>query len=378
MWLCNVAVIIRCPVLGYDQRYINHNRFATTDCSVLLLGFQVAVLLLCFVATSLASDQRKCHQLSEFTFYDRNNPEGPVTCKTCPRCPAGQGLPVQCGSRVPIGTPTDCVHCKANETYSESEDVSHCKSCHICGKKVVLQQCTPKQNRKCGDCPKAYYLDHVDECKECHFCCNNVSEQDLLHVQQCKDLGLPKRQWCKATDANRLCKMQASLVNATAVSPTATVPPPAKMDNTTVSAVVPTGGNTATQNSTAELSKPKPTHRNNTQIIVNFPSDADQDLNGRNSQQSKDGHSNKKYNIAIIVIGCIAGVLVILIIFLVVKLRHSLCRNRTQNYDSVEQGTVPPALNTDTPDLLPAVVYVLMKAHMFSLSYISPLNTDTG
>ena len=254
---------------------------------------------------------------------------------------------MQCGSRVAIGTPTDCVPCKA-ETYSESEDVSHCKPCTICGKKVVSQQCTPKQNRKCEGCPQGYYLDHVDQCKECHFCCYNVSEEARL--QQCKDLGLPRNLWCEATEANKQCKMQASLVNATTVSPTASVTSLPKMDSTTVSAVVPTGGNTATQNSTAEPSKMKPTPMNNTQIIVNLPgADADPDLIGRNSQQSKDDHSNKKHNIIIIVIGCIAGVLVILIIVIVVKLRHYLCRNRTQNYDSVEQGTVAPGLNTDTP-----------------------------
>ena len=254
-----------------------------------------------------------------------------------------------CGSRVPIGTPTDCVPCKANETYSESEDVSHCKACNICGERVVLQQCTLKQNRKCGGCRPGYYSDHLDECKECHYCCDDVSEQDRL--QQCKDFGLPRNQWCEATDANKQCKMQASLVNATTVGPTATVTPLATMDSTTVSEVIPTGGNTVTQNSTAESSKLKPTHTNNTQINVNLPGDADQDLIGRNSQQSQQDHSNKKHIITIIIItGCIDGVLMILIIFLVVKLRHSICRNRTQNYGSVEQGTVAPSLNTDTHD----------------------------
>lgn len=294
-------------------------------------------MLLCLVATSLG----KCHQPTEFTKFDQNNPEGPVTCKTCPRCPAGQGLPVPCGSRVPIGTPTDCVPCKANETYSESEDVSHCKACNICGKKVVLQQCTLKQNRKCGGCRPGYYLDHLDECKECHYCCDDVSEQDRL--QKCKDLGLPRNLWCEATDVNKLCKMQASLVNATAVGPTATVTPLPKIDSTTISVGVPTGGNTVSPNSTAGHSKLKPTHRNNTQI-ANLPNDADQGLIERNSLQSKDDHSKHKQ--LYIIIGCLCGALVIaiMLIFLVVKKRHSICRNHTQKYNSVEQGRVAPSL----------------------------------
>ena len=317
-----------------------------------MLGFQVVVLLVCLLATSSARGQRKC-KVTEFTIFDPKNPDVPVTCKTCPRCPAGQGLPVQCGGKVWNGTSTDCVPCKANETYSDSDDLSHCKSCNMCGKKIVLQHCTPKQNRKCGGCPPGYYLDHLDECKECHYCCDDVSERDRL--PQCKDLGLPRNQQCEATDRNKLCKTKASLVNTTTVSPAATVTPMAKLDGTSISAVVPGGGNMSATNSTAETSKP----------IFILHGDADQGLNGRNSVQSKHDHSKKKQR-NVIISGCIgAFVIFLVIIFLVVKLRHSIYRDFTHIYDSVERGTVQSGF-TDT-HLLQTVVFVPTKSSYFFL-----------
>lgn len=157
-----------------------------------------------------------CSTLTQFTMYDPQLSEVPITCRNCPTCPPGHGLPKDCGDKVPYGTPTDCVPCKPNETYSKNNDSSTCRTCHACEKKIVSQECTTKQDRKCGPCFKGHYLEpHLDVCKECHFCCPGVPESQRL--QQCKDLGMPRDQQCEDTEENKKCKIDAEKA---ATSPT--------------------------------------------------------------------------------------------------------------------------------------------------------------
>ena len=211
----------------------------------------MAALLVCLVATlsaAAAADQPICSQLTHYTMYDPHNSDVPITCRICPKCPAGEGVPVQCGAKVPYGTKTDCVPCEANKTYSDGHDSSHCKSCNMCEKKIVVKECTTKRNRECGGCPPGFYLHpHLDTCKECFFCCDDVPESHRL--QLCKNLGMPRNQQCEVTDANKKCQMRASIVKRTT-----TVNPLTKRKSTSAtgsaSTTVSVGG-IATDNSTA-------------------------------------------------------------------------------------------------------------------------------
>lgn len=148
----------------------------------------------------------RCSMLTEFTITHPSSPDGLETCRPCPRCPPGQGPPIQCGSKVPNGTSTNCVPCEANRTYSTSHDSSTCRACNDCGLKNVLQVCTPFQNRICGtSCPEGYFFDEfTDDCKMCYFCCDHVPERD--RVEKCKALNMPSHMRCEWTLENENCK----------------------------------------------------------------------------------------------------------------------------------------------------------------------------
>ena len=173
-----------------------------------------------------------CPQLTHFTIFYPSNPHAKDTCRICPKCPPGYGLPVQCGSRVSNFTSTDCEQCMEGKTYSEKNDISECKSCNDCRGRNVLQKCSKLNNGKCGTCLPEYYLDsQVDDCKKCSFCCEDALEHE--HLRQCKDLGMPRHMQCEDTDKNRKCKIQGLLLNSTTTTrPLATVSPTSKSNQT--------------------------------------------------------------------------------------------------------------------------------------------------
>ena len=166
----------------------------------------------------------RCSMLTEFTITHPSSPDGLETCRPCPKCPPGQGLPKQCGSKVPNGTSTNCVSCEANGTYSTSHDSSTCRACNDCGLKNVLQVCTPFQNRICGtSCPEGYFFDEfTDDCKMCYFCCDHVSEHD--RVEKCKALNMPSHMRCKWTLENENCKKLYEKAATPINSPVETAP----------------------------------------------------------------------------------------------------------------------------------------------------------
>ena len=182
-----------------------------------------------------------CSQLTHFTIFYPSNPHAKETCRICPTCPPGYGLPVQCGIRVSNFTSTDCEQCMEGKTYSEKNDISECKSCNDCTGKNVLQKCSKLNNSKCGTClPEYYSVDEVDDCKKCSFCCEDALEHE--HLRQCKALGMPWHMQCEDTDKNRKCKI---LLNSTTTSrPLVTVSPTSKLTQTSGSRVtaVPSGG----------------------------------------------------------------------------------------------------------------------------------------
>ena len=185
-----------------------------------------------------------CPQFTHFTIFYPRNPHAKETCRICPKCPPGYGLPVQCGSRVSNSTFTDCEQCMEGKTYSEKNDTSECKSCDDCTGRNVLQKCSKANNGKCGTCLPEYYLvSGVDDCKKCSFCCEDALEHE--HLRQCKAFGMPRHMQCEDTAKNRKCKIQALLLNSTTTSrPLVTVSPTSKPPQTSGSGVttIPSGG----------------------------------------------------------------------------------------------------------------------------------------
>ena len=166
---------------------------------------QVGVLmtLITLTATQSTAASKKCGAL-QYRIYDPKNPERTLNCEDCPNCAPGMGVPVQCGSSVPNGTIIKCKDCQLNKTFSNTNDLSMCKLCNEC-QKIVLQQCTLTQDRKCGRClPKHFFNPLLDDCMECYFCCPSIPENEQM--EQCKSLGLPRNEWCEATKGNKLCK----------------------------------------------------------------------------------------------------------------------------------------------------------------------------
>ena len=195
------------------------------------------VLAMIAVFTKAAEGRRTtCSLITHFTVVYPNNPGDRETCRRCPKCLPGQGLAIQCGSKVANGTYTGCQPCEANKTYSDKYDSSTCKPCNLCGLKNVLQHCTPWQNRKCGSsCPPEHFLNDHNDCIKCYFCCDNVPEHDRL--KQCKDLGMPRSLQCERTHENEKCK---ALLQETTTKPLVTTtsltlqtekePPPSTMN----------------------------------------------------------------------------------------------------------------------------------------------------
>ena len=146
----------------------------------------------------------KCEP-SQYTVLNPQNREEIVKCQDCPRCPRGEGVPVQCGSKVLDGTSLHCKPCEHGKSFSNTTDSATCLSCHECGKKTVLHQCNLTDNRICGDCPAKHFLEpHLNDCVECFNCCSDVPDNERM--TQCgKILGLPKSEWCEPNEKNKLC-----------------------------------------------------------------------------------------------------------------------------------------------------------------------------
>ena len=278
----------------------------------------IATVLFSFL--HVVGGRTNCPQHTHFTEYDPTNPNVKETCRRCPECPPGEGLPIQCGSRVAAGISTDCQPCKANETYSDGYDSSHCKPCNLCGSKEVEQHCTPRQNRKCGSCLPGHFLEPVlDECMECYFCCPDVSKSDRL--QQCKDLGMPESRQCQKTKANIKCEQEAKIM--TTSSPATDVPGNTSTTVTTGSA----GTGIAASNATAtDSNKLQPVPSNESQTIAKS--------SGEDHRSTDTGLSTG----ASVGVGVGAFIALCIIIFIVVKLIIRQRNRKIQTYYSVEQG----------------------------------------
>lgn len=219
-----------------------------------------AVVFACSVVIFSTSLPIKCGP-SQYTVFDPQNQEKIVMCQDCPTCPIGEGVPVQCGSRVPNGTSTQCKPCEHGKTYSDTVDSSTCLSCNECGKKTVLQQCSLIENRKCGDCLEKHFLEpHLNDCVECYTCCSDIPGNERMG--QCgKVLGLPKSEWCEANEKNKLCaKLNATKNEANETLSSTSLTVVDKTLSTTGSLVESSGSNysTVSRNPTGSVTEVEP------------------------------------------------------------------------------------------------------------------------
>ena len=198
-----------------------------------------------------------CSQLTHFTIFYPSNPHAKETCRICPKCPPGYGLPVQCGSRVPNSTSTDCEQCVEGKTYSDKNDISECKSCDDCTGRNVIRKCSKSNNGECGTCLPEYYLDsQVSDCKKCSFCCKDALENE--HLRQCKALGMQRDMQCEDTYKNRKCEIQT-----TTSRPLVTVSPTSGSRVTTV----PSGGTEVSMATRKSVAAPSDSPRNWNAVI---------------------------------------------------------------------------------------------------------------
>ncbi|CAH3034343.1 unnamed protein product, partial [Pocillopora meandrina] len=123
----------------------------------------------------------RCSLSRNFLRYFPDAPEAQIECKACPKCPEGTGLTPLCGSKISNYTIIKCEPCRENATFSDTHSIESCRPCHDCGLRNIIQQCTPYQNRKCGNrCPERHFLDNNGFCQECYFCCSDVPESSRL------------------------------------------------------------------------------------------------------------------------------------------------------------------------------------------------------
>ena len=278
-----------------------------------ILNVCVVLIWSCCILKA-GSRRPTCPQLTHFTIFYPSNPDAKETCRICPNCPPGYGLPVQCGRRVSNFTSTDCEQCIENKTYSEKNDISECKSCNDCTGRNVLQMCSKLNNSKCGTCLPEYYLDsQVDDCKKCSFCCKDTLEHE--HLRQCKALGMPRHMQCEDTDKSRKCEIQALLLSST----TTTTSRPLVTDSPT--------------------SKPAQTSGSGVTII---PSGATEVKSIRKSVAAPSDSSRNTHDVIYVLVGVFLSVFVPGAIMCAVKLKiRSRSRNRHRIgtiYNSIDQG----------------------------------------
>ena len=120
---------------------------------------------------------------------------GSSQCQDCRKCPAGQGLSVNCGDVIPSSTPVMCKPCVLGETYSSAYEAGACKDCENCGPyRETIKACTLTSKAVCGKCKvSAYEEPMLGMCRPCSPCCNDGKD---IVISKCKVPGVPKNMQC--------------------------------------------------------------------------------------------------------------------------------------------------------------------------------------
>ena len=139
-------------------------------------------------------------------------------CKKCSRCPAGEGLSVNCGDVITSQTPVKCQPCVIGETYSGANEPGACKICHNCDElQETIKPCALTSNAVCGNCTLGAYSDNnLGKCALCSPCCNDG--RDKLEPG-CKVPGVAANMQCNFARSEKCAKVAGRNAN---ISPSPT------------------------------------------------------------------------------------------------------------------------------------------------------------
>lgn len=134
---------------------------------------------------------------------------GSVQCQDCQKCPAGEGLSVNCGDEISSSTPIVCKPCVLGETYSSAYEAGACKDCENCGPyRETIKPCTLTSKAVCGKCKVgAYGEPMLGMCKPCSPCCNDGND---IVVPDCQVPGVPKNMQCTFMRSEKCSKLSTT------------------------------------------------------------------------------------------------------------------------------------------------------------------------
>ena len=131
---------------------------------------------------------------------------GSVQCQDCLKCPAGEGLSVNCGDEISSSTPITCKPCVLGETYSSAYEAGACKDCENCGPyRETIKACTLISRAECGKCKLGTYVESMlSMCKPCSRCCNDGKD---AVIPQCQVPGVPANKQCSFARSGKCGKV---------------------------------------------------------------------------------------------------------------------------------------------------------------------------
>ena len=134
---------------------------------------------------------------------------GSVQCQDCQKCPAGEGLSVNCGDEISPSTPIVCKQCVLDETYSSAYEAGACKDCENCGSyRETIKACTLTSKAVCGKCKVGAYEEQLlGMCKPCSQCCNDG--KDII-ISQCQVAGVPANKQCSFARSGMCSKVMTT------------------------------------------------------------------------------------------------------------------------------------------------------------------------
>ena len=135
---------------------------------------------------------------------------GSVQCQDCLKCPAGEGLSVECGDVITSKTPLVCEPCVLGETYSAGFEAGACRDCENCGEhRETITACTLKSKAVCGKCKLGAYPEAMlaGMCKPCSPCCNDG--KDII-VSDCQVPGVPSNMQCSFARSEKCSKVSTA------------------------------------------------------------------------------------------------------------------------------------------------------------------------
>ncbi|KAL9971831.1 hypothetical protein ACROYT_G018042 [Oculina patagonica] len=202
-----------------------------------MLNVGLPLVFICLVTVSDVSAQAVPCKVDSITVKDPVT--GLVQCQDCLKCPAGEGLSVNCGDVITPKTPLACKPCVLGETYSSAYEAGACKDCENCGQyRETTKPCTLTSKAECGKCESGAYAEPMlGMCRPCSPCCNDGND---IVVPECQVPGVPTNTQCSYARSVKCSKMLAKAIISTATPSVQTnhSKVPSKVSSTATSAMV--------------------------------------------------------------------------------------------------------------------------------------------